>query len=118
MTQEKRLPRKARKAKANKKPAVQKKLEELTIADVLKTKEYAQKLDVVMKITEIKLSYRRKVVELKQQGKWNVADITRMYAECNNKCLQGYTKSMRDFIIHVGLEAFKDTMILFQKKDA
>lgn len=92
----------------------------MTIADVLKTPEYYNNLEVVisdLKNTRKKAEMsanaplkRHPIDHLQERGVFEPGQMAVLYATAMDKKLQGYSSSERQFILQVGGEAFNKTM--------
>lgn len=95
-------------------------VEDMTIADVLKHPLYFKKLKMV--IAELEATRRRAMISanaplkrhamdrLQEKGVFNSANMAVLYAGAMDKKLQGYSSDERKFILQVGGEAFNYTM--------
>lgn len=86
-------------------------LEELTLGEVLKKKEYYKHMVQVMQSVERQKTNVKEIAELRGKDKWNAGEMTVLYALANENKIEGMPKRLRDFIILLGLKAFKRTMV-------
>nr|UVM82195.1 MAG: hypothetical protein [Bacteriophage sp.] len=100
-----------------------KEVKEMTISDVIKTREFYHKMNVV--ITDL-INVRRNafaplkrhpIDRLQERGVFEPGQMTVLYANAMDKKLQGYSSSERNFILQVGNEAFNKTMKQLVEKE-
>lgn len=123
---EKKLSRKAKKEarKATAKPAKKiKRVEDMTIGEVLQLPAYQENLKKVMH--DLKSTRDKKRLALKgdeklcahpidklvDKGLWNAGDMTVLYAQIRDKVAKNLSSNERKFIDEVGTEAFGITML-------
>lgn len=101
-------------------PAAVRRIEDYTIADVLRTSEYYANISAVVdELSKLrdrpsngKLK-RHPIDRLRERGMFTAGQMTVLFAEVLNKSACGYSHAEREFIRQVGMEAFNTTMRQF-----
>lgn len=90
-----------------------KEVKDMTIADVLQTQVFADKMKAEIDSINILLmcgNYKRNAVDrLMERGFWNVGDMTVLFAQVLDKqCV--LSANERNFILRTGIKAFNNAM--------
>lgn len=90
-----------------------KEVKDMTIADVLQTQVFADKMKAEIDSINILLkcgNYKRNAVDrLEERGLWSVGDMTVLFAQVlDKKC--ALPANERNFILRTGIKAFNNAM--------
>lgn len=107
-----------------------KKLEEMTVREVLMTDEFVKTLgevieneknsfrDARLRAHKLQRRLQRNPIDrLEERGVFNTKDMQNLYALVLAKCLQGYSASERDYIYLVGRQAYQVTIQKLRNTD-
>ena len=90
-----------------------KKVNDMTIAEVLQTQVFAGKMKAEIESIDMLLrcgNYKRNAVDrLRERGLWNVGDMTVLFAQVLDKQC-GLPSEERKFILRTGIKAFNNAM--------